>query len=253
MNRGEESISAKVVTVVGSLVIALSTLAPWLRAHAGGRGDTFTGVDLLWLAIPVWIVCLVIIGSVFASRPDIRSGLGMVGAAVVASICVLLAATAELVAAIVPVSLIPHVFREYVVDIGAGAGLWIAFIASLLVFVAASRYDWKQPLRMVLARTDHIGAPRACNALIVMVISVLVLCWLRYQPWLDGSIAGEPVDVAGCDTPETGPLTFIAIGLFVLAGVLSFTSRIRAATVCVALGGWTFTFLAGMVILNKAA
>ena len=241
------------MTVGGALVIALSVLAPWLRAHAGGRGDTFTGIDMLWLAIPLWIVCLVIAGSVFASRPDIRSGLGMVGAAVIASICALLAATAEFVAAIVPVSLIPHMFREYVVDIGAGAGLWVAFIASLFVFVAASRYDWKQPLRMLMARTDHIGAPQARRALIVTVVSVLVLCWLRYQPWLNGAIADEPVDVAGWDTPVTGPVTFVAIGLFVLAGILSFTSRIRAATVCVALGGWTFTFLAGMVILSGAA
>ena len=46
---------------------------------------------------------------------------------------------------------------------------------------------------MLLAQTDQIGSKRARNMLIAMLVSGVVLVWLRYQPWLDGNLAGKPV------------------------------------------------------------
>ena len=85
-----------------------------------------------------------------------------------------------------------------------------------------------------------------------VLTSALVLCVLRYQPWLDGNLAGKPIKVACWDTPASGPVTFFGIVCLFCSGCLFFTSKIREATLLAAFGGWIFTFLAAAVIISGA-
>ena len=126
MNEGEESTSSKAVIVIGGLVIIASTFLPWLRAQGAGQGDIYKGTEIFIVILPVWMAAALMIVSVFIPRPDLRSVLPMIAAGVVGNGLRNRGRGSRDRSGDRPDFPDPEVFREYVVNIGAGAGLWIA-------------------------------------------------------------------------------------------------------------------------------
>lgn len=238
-------------------VVAVSTTLPWIHAGLGTRVRSYSGLDVLPLAVPVIAMALLITGVALVEGVWRRTA-GMpvtIGASCVATVgAAVLIAVLELAGVLIPSGILPDTIRRVTVDLGADAGLWIGFLGSLVAAVAAAAAQGSLAKNAQLRRLAARSTPRvALLAPVVLLLAILVLAWLRYEPWIEGGAAGQSVELEGFAVPWVGPLSLVALWLMVGGLTAMVLTRGQIGAVLAGYAGWLVTFLAGLSILTSEA
>jgi hypothetical protein len=147
---------------------------------------------------------------------------------------------------LIPASLLPSTVRRSAGVLGVGAGAWTTLAGAALAVAAASA-----PVsgRFRLLIRESAADRRRAGALLALAFLVLLVGWLRYQPWLDSAALGETLTVNGQAAPWVGPGSLFALCLLVGAFVALAFSRFQEAGLIVAGAGWLISFLAAITVV----
>jgi hypothetical protein len=230
----------------------LATLLPWVQAGIGEDPRAYTGIDLLALAVPVvavaaGVLVATLVEGALRGRDRMSAALTLsLGAAAATG---LLIAMLELASALIPDDFLPATVRRLAVDLSAGIGLWVAFIVFLVAAVAAA--GERGPVR-VGANIRGLGRRpgRAAAALALLVAAIALFGWVRYEPWVDASAAGQHVSLAGSTTPWVAPLSLLALWLLIAGLAAALLRQGQLGALVAAAAGWLVTFLAALTIIT---
>jgi hypothetical protein len=240
----------RAVVCLAACGLGASTAAPWLDVGLGLRGHTYAGTQLPILAVAtICAAALMLVAALAGGRAMHLATLAGASAAVVTGLMIFLV---EVAGALIPASLLPTTVRRVSVEPGAGPGLWAAFALSVAGALAASGYGAR--LGDAVSRLRRCERPRLTTAaLTVLGLATVLFWWLRYQPWIDASGAGQQLGIEGSSTPWVGPLSLVALWLMIgaLAGVLLAGGETGALLA----GGaaWLATFVAAVAIIAVEA
>lgn len=242
----------KALVFFGAALLAVSLFLPWFRLHAGGAGETYSSLGGAGYILAVLIVVAVVLSLtvLFVGPEHNLVSAGVIALATVVAVVAVVILVCEIVAAFIPTWFVPETFRRSLLDVSASYGAWAALIGALAAFVGIAGQQWLDQISQLTRSFDEANRQRAGVALCATVFFVVILGWLRYQPWMRGSAGEYWFQLSGWATPWAGSATLIALGLLVAALILLVLGNMTLAVVLAGLGAWIFTFLAAGVILG---
>jgi hypothetical protein len=223
-------------------------LLPWISTSLV-EDSTSRGVDLVAIWVPTVISALLSIGFAggwwrtgsvrFSTYAALAAGFTLL-------LTALTLAAIEASGNLIPTSLLPSTVRRSAGVLGAGAGAWTTLAGAALVAAAASG-----PVRgrFQLLIRECAADRRRAGALLALVVLVVLVAWLRYQPWLDSAALGKTLTVNGQAAPWVGPGSLLALCLLVGAFVALAFSRFQEAGLIVAGAGWLISFFAAITVI----
>jgi hypothetical protein len=170
--------------------------------------------------------------------------------ATAAAVTGLLILLVEVAGALVPASILPTTVRRISVDPGAGPGLWAAFALSVAAALAASGYGAR--VGDAVRRVRCSERPRLTTGALLGLATIL-FWWLRYQPWIDASGAGQQLGLDGAATPWVGPLSLVALCLMIGALAAVVLAGGQAGPLLAGGAAWLATFVAAVAIMAGEA
>lgn len=240
------------LVIAGVAFLAASLLLPWFRLHAGGVGETYSSLGGVGYILAASMVAAIVLSLVtlFVEPGHTVVSVCVVALGTVAAVVAGVIVVCEVVAAFIPTWFVPETFRRSLLDVSASYGAWAALLGAALAFLGIAGQQWLDRLASLPRSFGESNRQQAGVALISMTFFVVVLGWLRYQPWMRGSAGDYWFQLSGWATPWAGPVSLVALGLLVAGLVFLAFGNVAVAMVLAGLGAWTFTFLAAGVILG---
>jgi hypothetical protein len=242
--------------LVGIALLSFSPFLPWFRLFAGGDGGTYGGLEgEFWpIALLIWTASAVIIAATFIWKSDRGAHVAQMAGITVVLVTLCLVGACELLASLVPSVFLPESVRNSLLYVRGSYGLWTALTGGALIVVGLSGRN----LLAYLDRFQTVFEPsrrRMAVQLLVLYLGLVVLLgWLRYQPWLSFEAGDDfTVRLSAWAAPWVGTLSLIAVALLIGAAVAWLSGRLDLAVVLAGFGGWSFTFLAASVVLAGTA
>lgn len=227
---------------------------PWIRAGWGDHPRAYHGADVLALAVPVaGLAAVVIVAAVVGlTRASDRMDVASAASTVLAACSGLLIVLLETVSMIIPDGLLPTTIRRATIHLSAGSGLWVCFFASATAAIAAAGSRSFVRRRLVDGRLSEF--PRLTMfAIALLLVATSALGWLRYEPWVHASAAGQATGLEGSATPWIGPLSLFALWLLIGALAVALVTRGPLGPLVAAAAGWLVTFVAALTIVIGGA
>lgn len=224
---------------------------PWFSVGVGSDPSSYEGLDFVAIGVPVVLLSLGIIGFAitwwyfederFSTYAALTAGFLLV-------ITTVILVTIEAASALIPSSLLPATLRRSSIVLSAGPGLWAAFAGSLVVLTVTTGFGSRRfDLRSWIS-------PRSRGKLgvsLLLLTLLVVVGWLRYQPWIHSSVLNHRLDLPGQAAPWVGPTSLLALWLLVAALLLALLSRVQEAGLVAAGAGWLISFLAAIAVISS--
>lgn len=248
--RREFTRTSAAVVVGAAAILAASVVLPWFRAGIGDvdayRPTAVVPLLVGVLATAAAIALAAVLGCRRARGP--QPPLAMAISALALVCCTALIGLLETTPVQPPRLGIPVTVERLTFDLHAGAGLWVAAAAATVALVTSAGL---RPPSLTSEMAGGLAALWRVELLgaVLMVGIALALALLRYQPWLDGAVAGQSLDVEGWALPWLGPLSLMLVWALAVAAALVCFGRPRAGALLSAGSGWCVACLSGIALL----
>ncbi len=232
--------------------MAATMLLPWLHVGLGSHMRTYDGGGVPELSVPFLVAACAIAAAALLEHRRADGTLPItLGVSVAAAVgCALAIVLLESVDTLTPRSVLPATARRLTLELGVGTGLWCAFAAAALTAAAAAAPDLRAHVRRLTSRAP--ARPElVLGTLVTFGLLAGAVAYLRYQPWVSVSAAGQDAELAGWTLPIVGPGSLVGLWLVIAGGVVALvTGRVQVAGALAAFGGWACAFTSALAIVT---